>query len=345
MLGIVIVRAMFSKIWRGSRWVGGTLVGALLLVALPAAEGATPLTISTLQGQVRSGITAKSPGAVLPSVKSVLKGPAWTFVGNTLVTKGCNPRQTPSLITQPKPCNFGNPRAKKTVVLVGASHAGMWMPAFKSMSSTDFYQLKAFIYPGCPPLLVDFTVPPFDRDSKYVTANQCATWNANVATAINALHPDAVIVSGGSQSMTTGPGVLSQWVNGMSAFLNSFTAPKKIIIGSTPLLNITTEMAKCVNAHASNVAICNTTYNAGSNSDITKLLLDRDAQVAAATGATLVPVISLVCTPTSNSSPIATCPAVINHNLVYVDDNHLSAVFVTYITPVFRSLINVPLKS
>jgi hypothetical protein len=335
---------MFSQTWRLRGWIGGALAGTLLLVALPAAEGATPLTLSALQGQIRAGVAAKSPGTVLPSVKSVLKGPAWTFVGNTLVTKSCNPRQTPSLIAQPKPCNFGNPRAKKIIVLVGASHAGMWMPAFKSMSSTDFYQFKAFIYPGCPPLLVDFSVAPFDRDSKYVTASQCATWNANVATAVNALHPDAVIVSGGSQSMTAEPGVLNQWVNGMSAFLNSFTAAKKILIGSTPVLNISTEMAKCVSTNPSNVAACNTTYNSTSNSDITKLLLDRDAQVAAATGATLVPVISLVCTPTSNSTPLGTCPAVINHNLVYVDDNHLTAVFVTYITPVFRSLINVPLK-
>ena len=321
------------------------LVIGLALLGLPHADGATPLSLPTLQSQIRAGVVAKAPGTVLPSVKSVLKGPAWTFVGNTLVTKACNPRQTPSLIAQPKPCSFGNPRAKKVVVLVGASHAGMWMPAFKSMSSTDFYQFKAFIYAGCPPLLVDFTVAPFDRDSKYVTATQCATWNTNVATAINALHPDAVIVSGGSQSMTSDPGVLSQWVSGMSAFLNSFTAPKKIIIGSTPVLNIATEMAKCVSTNATNVAQCNTTYNASSNSDITKLLLDRDTQVAAATGATLVPVISLVCTPTSNTTPVGTCPAVVNHNLVYVDDNHLTAVFVTYITPVFRTLLNVPLKS
>lgn len=327
------------------RWSGLAIVGLLLVSWLPRADGATPVTSTSLQSQIRAGVSTKSPGTVLPSPKSVLKGPAWSFVGNTLVTNSCNPRQTPSLISQPKPCSFGNPRAKKTVVLVGASHAGMWMPAFKSMASTDFYQFKAFIYAGCPPLLVDFSSPPFDRDSKYVTATQCATWNANVATAVNALHPDAVIFAGGSQSMTSDPGVLNQWVVGMSAFINSFTVSKKIIIGSTPVLNITTEMAKCVSQNPSNVATCNTTYNSTSNTDVTKLLLDRDVQVAAATGASLVPVISLVCTPTTSATPIGTCPAVINHNLVYVDDNHLTAVFVTYVTPVFRALINIPLKS
>jgi len=319
-----------------------TVVGALMISAPSDAAGT--LTLSTLQKQVASASTTNSAGTVLPSVKNVLKGPAWTFVGNTLVTASCNPRQTPSLISHPKPCSFGSSKATKTVVLVGASHAGMWMPAFKSMASTDFYQFKAFIYAGCPPLLTDFTVPPFDRDGKYVTAEQCATWNQNVADAVNALHPYAVIVAGGSQSMTTQPGVFSEWVQGMTQFVNRFDATKKIIIGSTPVLNISTEMAKCVDSNATRVTTCNTTYNSASNTDITSLLMARDAQVASATGARLVSMMPLICTPTSTTKPIATCPAVVNHKLVYVDDNHLTAVFVTYVTPVFRSLINVALK-
>ena len=307
-------------------------------------EAAGTLTLSALQQQIVTGTTTNATGTVLPSLKSVLKGPAWTFVGNTLVTTGCNPRQTPSLISRPKPCSFGNAKATKTVVLVGASHAGMWMPAFKSMASTDYYQFKAFIYAGCPPLLTDFTVAPFDRDGKYVTAAQCATWNENLAEAVNSLHPYAVIVAGGSQSMTTQNGVFAEWVRGMTQFINRFNATRKIIIGSTPVLNISTEMAACVNANTTRVTTCNTTYNAASNSDITSLLLARDAQVASATGAHLISMMPLVCTPTSDSKPVATCPAVVNHKLVYVDDNHLTAVFVTYITPVFRSLINTVLK-
>ena len=208
------------------------------------------------------------------------------------------------------------------------------MPAFKSMASSDFYQFKAFIYAGCPPLMTDFTVPPFDRDGKYVTAEQCTTWNQNLADAVNALHPYAVIVAGASQSMTSQSGVLSEWVRGMTQF----------IIGSTPVLNISTEMAKCVDSNVGRVTTCNTTYNSSSASDITSLLLARDAQVAAATGSRLVNVMPLVCTPTSNAKPVGVCPAVVNHKLVYVDDNHLTAVYVTYVTPVFRTLINAALK-
>ena len=323
--------------------IAGVIAFSVLTMSA-ASNAAGTLTLSTLQKQIVAGTTSNAAGSVLPSLKNVIKGPAWTFVGNTLVTNSCNPRQTPSLIAHPKPCSFGSSKATKTVVLVGASHAGMWMPAFKSMASSDFYQFKAFIYAGCPPLLTDFTVPPFDRDGKYVTAEQCATWNQNLADAVNALHPYAVIVAGGSQSMTTQSGVLNEWVSGMTQFINRFTATKKIIIGSTPVLNISTEMAKCVDSNPTQVTTCNTTYNSASNSDITNLLLARDTQVAAATGARLVPVMSLVCTPTSSAKPIATCPAVVNHKLVYVDDNHLTAVYVTYVTPVFRTLINAALK-
>jgi hypothetical protein len=323
--------------------LAGLCTVSLLAVATPS-EASGTLSLATLQTQIVAGTTTNVAGTVLPSVKNVIKGPAWTFVGNTLVTPSCNPRQTPSLISHPKPCSFGSSKATKTVVLVGASHAGMWMPAFKSMASTDFYQFKAFIYAGCPPLLTDFTVSPFDRDGKYVTAEDCAMWNQNVADAVNALHPYAVIVTGGSQSMTTQSGVLAEWVRGMTQFINRFDATKKIIIGSTPVLNISTEMAKCVDSNTKHATTCNTTYNSASNSDITSLLLARDSQVAAATGARLVPAMSLVCTPTSDAKPVATCPAVVNHKLVYVDDNHLTAVYVTYVMPVFRTLINVALN-
>jgi len=342
---LVIVSRMVPAALRPLRGiaVAGMIAVAVLATSIPS-EATGTLSLSTLQKQIVAGTTTNSAGTVLPSVKNVIKGPAWTFVGNTLVTPACNPRQTPSLISHPKPCSFGSSKATKTVVLVGASHAGMWMPAFKSMASTDFYQFKAFIYAGCPPLLTDFTVAPFDHDGKYVTAEQCATWNQNVADAVNALHPYAVIVAGGSQSMTTQSGVLAEWVRGMTQFINRFDATKKIIIGSTPVLNISTEMAKCVDSNPTHATTCNTTYNSASNSDITSLLLARDSQVAAATGARLVPVMSLVCTPTSDAKPVATCPAVVNHKLVYVDDNHLTAVYVTYVMPVFRSLINVALK-
>jgi hypothetical protein len=342
---LVIVSGMFRTAVRPLWRLGlAGVVAVTVLAASTSSDAAGSLSLTTLQKQIVAGTTTSSAGTVLPSVKNVIKGPAWTFVGNTLVTNACNPRQTPSLIAHPKPCSFGSSKATKTVVLVGASHAGMWMPAFKSMASSDFYQFKAFIYAGCPPLITDFTVAPFSRDGKYVTAEQCATWNQNVADAVNALHPYAVIVSGGSQSMTTQSGVLAEWVSGMTQFINRFTATKKIIIGSTPVLNISTEMAKCVDTNSKNVTTCNTTYNSTSNTDITSLLLARDAQVAAATGARLVSVMPLVCTPTSSSKPIGTCPAVVNHKLVYVDDNHLTAVYVTYVTPVFRSLVNVALK-
>ena len=342
---LVIVLGMLRAVATPlSRLIFAGLCAISLLVVSTPSEASGTLSLTTLQQQILAGTTNNAAGTVLPSVKNVMKGPAWTFVGNTLVTPACNPRQTPSLISRPKPCSFGSSKAPKTVVLVGASHAGMWMPAFKSMASTDFYQFKAFIYAGCPPLLTDFTVAPFDRDGKYVTAQDCATWNENVADAVNALHPYAVIVAGGSQSMTAQSGVLAEWVRGMTQFMNRFSATKKIIIGSTPVLNISTEMAKCIDSNPTHLTTCNTTYNSASNTDITSLLLARDTQVAAATGARLVPIMSLVCTPTSDSKPMATCPAVVNHKLVYVDDNHLTAVYVTYVTPVFRSLINIALK-
>jgi len=36
---------------------------------------------------------------------------------------------------------------------------------------------------------------------------------------------------------------------------------------------------------------------------------------------------------------VAVCPPVVNHHMVYTDGSHLSDSYVTYVAPVFRSLV------
>lgn len=310
-----------------------------------AATSAPALTATTLASQISGASRSNAVGLIQPTIKEVLSKAPWRFVGLGQLPLDCNPRVSPAIVANPIPCTFGPSSATRTIVVVGASHAGMWLSAFIAMANLDGFRLRTFIYAGCPPVSMDFTSGLIRFDGQVVSAQSCQEWNANVATQVNALNPDVIIFGGGTEAASSVPSTFNQYTAGMTNFVNRFVAPTKIILGSTVYRTSTQEAARCLNTHISMVTACNTLYNGSNAKDPTTILLRRDQLVATATGAKLVPLISLTCTPSTKVKPTAVCPPVVNHRLVYTDGSHLSDSYVTYIAPVFRSLLNAKLTS
>lgn len=328
-----MVRRKFS-------FFGAALIATASALSTSATAAVPPLTAAQLASQISGASRSNSVGAIQPTLKEVMAKPAWAFVGLDRLEVGCNPRLATWIVDSPIPCTFGPTTASKTVVLVGASHAGMWLPALIAMAAQDKFQLKSFIYAGCPPVIMDFTTGLIKFEGMVVSATSCRTWNENVASAINSLNPDVILVGGGTEAASSVPATFTAYANGMSDFVNRLTAPKKVVLGSTTMRTAGIETARCVNSHLTSVTVCNTAYNGANANDPTMLLLRRDQQVAKASGSRLASLISLTCTPTTKAKPFALCPPVVNHKLVYTDRSHLSSAYVTYVTPVFRTLVN-----
>ena len=324
--------------------VAASVGPAVMPEPVDAAVTTTSLTATTLASQISGASRSNSVGLIQPTLKEVLSKAAWRFVGLSQLSLDCNPRVSPAIVSSPIPCTFGPPTATRTVALVGASHAGMWLSAFIAMANQDNFRLKTFIYAGCPPVMMDFTTGLIRFDGQVVSAQSCKEWNANVAGQVNALNPDVVIVGGGTEAATSVAATFNQYTSGMASFVSRFTAPTKIILGSTVFRTSAQETARCLNGHISTVTACNNLYNGFNAKDPTAILLRRDQQVATATGSRLVPLISLTCTPSIKSKPVAVCPPVVNHRLVYTDGSHLSDTYVSYVTPVFRTLLNTVLN-
>ena len=318
---------------------------ALLAVASVVSTSATaapvpPLTPVLLASQISGASRSNSVGATQPTLKEFMAKPPWAFVGLDRLGVGCNPRLSTWIVDNPIPCNFGPSNGATTVVLVGASHAGMWLPALIAMANQDKFQLKSFIYAGCPPVTMDFSTGLIKFEGIVVSASSCHTWNENVVSAINALHPDVILIGGGTEAASSVPATFAAYVKGMSDFFVQLNAPEKVVLGSTTMRTASQEAARCVNSHLTTVTACNTVYNGANPLDPTVLLLRRDQQVASSANARLVPLISLTCTPSTKTKPLALCPPVVNHKIVYTDRSHLSSAYVTYVTPVFRTLVN-----
>lgn len=311
-----------------------------VVTSAPVNAAVTPpaLTSTTLASQIYGASRSNLVGLIQPTLKELRSQPPWKFVALSQLPWDCNPRISTALVSNPIPCTYGPVTATRTVALVGASHAGMWLSALTAMAYQDGFRLKAFLYPGCPPVIMDFN-SELVRFDGVVTAKSCEDWNANVINQVNNLNPEIVIVGGGIEAARGVAATVNQYTTGMTSFIARLTTPTKILLGSTVYFPSSKETSRCLSSHLSTVTVCNNLYNGFNANDPTTLLLRRDRIVASTTGARLVPLISLTCTPSTKSKPVAICPPVVNHHIVFTDGCHLSDNYVTYVAPVFRSLL------
>ena len=104
-------------------------------------------------------------------------------------TKGCEvvaPVLTPKL-----PCDdFGAPSGTKDVVLIGDSHAGMWLDGVSAVARANNWKLTVYTKTDCPiGNYQDLVDPVLKR-----TYTECNTWRTNMIAAIGATHPALVII-------------------------------------------------------------------------------------------------------------------------------------------------------
>lgn len=305
------------------------------------AFGGTVSTPSQYSREVATAASATTLGRVQPPLKKVLSDPPGAHTSSTMLPKSCNARYNVQFVSKPVPCSFGDSTSSTVVVLVGSSHAGMWLRAAIDMATREHIALKAFVYTSCVPVITSPSQTTFNPTDPRVTPTTCATWNANVGAVISALHPSAVFVGSGTEIPTVGR-AHGQWVRGMTAFLATIHADRKFIIGATPHITTAGDVAQCLVNHTSNIEPCVTTVNLSNQNDYTTSMLSADKEVASASGATLVDVIGMLCTPPARSTRTMRCPPVIDGRLVYVNGSHLTVNFTTHVEgflqPIFEDI-------
>jgi hypothetical protein len=277
------------------------------------AYGGTASSSLQYSREVALAASVSAVGKVQPPLQKVLAEPPGTFTSSTMIPKYCNARMRPQLIANPVPCNFGVSSSPTTIVLVGSSHAGMWLRAAIDVANRERIALKAFIYTSCVPIIAAAGQNAFRPADPRVTATTCATWNAKVGDVISSLHPDAVFVGSGTEIPTVGR-AHAQWVRGMSAF--------------------------CLLNHATNIEPCITSVNLLNPHDLTTSMLNADKEVSSATGAELIDVTNMLCTSPTRVTRVMRCPPVIDGRLVYVNGSHLTVSFTTHVDSVLQPLFH-----
>jgi hypothetical protein len=224
-------------------------------------------------------------------------------------------------------CPVGDLDADRTIVLLGDSHAGMWLPALERLGIEQGWRVLPLIKFGCP--AVDW--PVWQSSEGQVNAD-CAEFHDWAVTQVAELDPDLVVI--GSRAILnlaneqqTGPlepgDVPDAWEAGMRGVLDELaphTDQVSLVLDTptTPQLP-----ADCLSSSGATVGSC-TTQMPAEVADLN----DRTRAAAAASGAQVIDMEPYVCAGDR-------CPMVVGSTAVYADQDHLTATYVKQVTPAF----------
>ncbi len=93
-------------------------------------------------------------------------------------------------------CPVGDTTATRSVVLLGDSHANMWLPALDQVGQRAGFRVVPIIKFGCSPV----DIPLYDRDMGGFY-DQCEEWRDWALDQVRALDPEAVVVGSATQTV------------------------------------------------------------------------------------------------------------------------------------------------
>ena len=201
--------------------------------------------------------------------------------------------------TSNKICTLGDTAASRTVVLIGNSHAGQWVPTVDAVAKRAHWRLAPFIKEGC-----NF---PIFRDP----GQECGEWYRWALGQIAARHP-GVVVLGGETYGSTWESTMKQVVADLRRI-----APRVVYLRLTPGLE--KEPTSCLFSRGATLEDCVFTQPVGAASA-------EEEPAARAAGAAYVDTRPWFCAGDR-------CPTVVGSTVAYSDDEHVSATYARRLVP------------
>ncbi|GAA1878447.1 acyltransferase family protein [Lapillicoccus jejuensis] len=323
--------------WSTARWLafaaGATLVSLVTATAVlvlppdvtgPGAAATVPslprdpvAAATTLSGLARSSLGATSvPVNLTPALRDAADSVPPT------TRNGC---QAPYLALTQGDCRYGDPSARRTVVLFGDSHAEQWLPALDRLGRDEHWRVVSWTKAACAVADVPVFNETLQRDY-----TECDTWRAATVARIAALHPDLVIASQseGNAPPEVSPALFAAATVGTLERLRAAGVPRVAVVGEIPTPGV--DVPACLAAHLDDVSAC--TFERSRALPFP----DRHAAVASALARAGIPVLELVpllCGETR-------CPVVVGDLLVYRNESHVTVPWSLYLTPVLRPLLD-----
>jgi peptidoglycan/LPS O-acetylase OafA/YrhL len=225
---------------------------------------------------------------------------------------GCVPRggQTKSRI-----CRLGDTSSRKAIVVIGDSHAQMWMPTIFDMAQRDGWLVLPLVKVSCIP-------------RTWLEAGKpCNRWYRWAKQRAAALRPDVTLIVG-SWAGTWAPRRAVRAVADLSRALRS-SSRAVIVLDDTPgqrreptdcLLDSHSNMKTCSNVQSKTQQQTSTAIRSNARNQSIGFMDSR----------------GWFCAPTQRTPRKILCPLVINQTITYVDRGHVSKTYALELYQPFR---------
>ena len=245
------------------------------------------------------------PSPLTPPIDN-LRGDFYAF------PDGCTPSRHG---TANKICRLGDAGAPKTIVVVGDSHAQMWMPTILAMARRDDWAVVPLVKVRCVP-------------RSWGGSDECGRWSRWAKRRAQALRPDVTLIIG-SRAGTRNPLRAVKPIGAMSSSLKRFSK-SVIIIGDSPAQS--RDPVDCLLARGATMKTCT-----GRGTAVQARTEAAIASGAKSSGVGYIDTRPWFCAHPRGSSSGYFCPMVVNHTITCVDRGHASKTYAMELTPVFRT--------
>ena len=270
----------------------------------------------TVGEQLAAGVQQAEQGAPVPPSLDVaaLREDIW---------RNAYPCSAAGKESVPPSCVAGDTTATRTVVLLGDSHAGQWLPALDRLGERDHFRVVPLVKSACAPFDVPQTI-----DGK--AFGSCPQFRAWALAKIGQLKPDAIVVGDrGLNGIVPPQGETEEqtWSAGVAATVKQLVtlAPKVEVVSDLPVRP--SVAYECLTTQGNTQQSCLAPI-AGEGIRSNSLTM----AAIAGTGAVYVDAVPLVCAP-------AGCPAIADDKPVFFDDNHLTTTWSRHVYDEFGKLL------
>jgi hypothetical protein len=226
---------------------------------------------------------------------------------------GCHAR---SGQTRARACVYGVRSSRRTVLLIGDSHAAQWLPTLEELAGAEGWKVYYLTKSACPLAKVEVV------DGKRI--RECAAWRRQALAVVADLHPDLVIASSrnriDSMPRSSAAARREMWRAGWESSLRSLRARAGavILLGDTPLW--ARDAVSCLTRYRNDIGRCDTPRRVAISASETAT----DRQAAADAHVPYVDTAGLVC----RGDP---CRAVWGRRLVLYDEQHMTVKWARYV--------------
>ncbi|MDQ1293546.1 MAG: hypothetical protein QG608_1427 [Actinomycetota bacterium] len=231
-------------------------------------------------------------------------------------------------------CRFGDPTARRTMVLFGDSHAAHWFPALEEIARREKWQLLVWAKSGCGYAETAQWLSNFRREY-----TECTTWREAVLQQIDALpRVDAVVVARSMHQLgklmdedgrlTTDEEARRRlWAEGADRTLRRLRARAGAVVLVRDSPRPPRDIPACLSEHPSDPGRCDFPF--AGNADRDGQVFRAELEAIRTNGIQVMGTSDLVCDGDR-------CPAVSRHgNITYRDNHHLTGSFARELSTVF----------